>query len=272
MIFIRKRRAGFTLIELLVAAGITAAIVVMLGMMFGSLTSTTSRANQRTDAFRDARAALQMIARDLSGLVRNQRDATGNPITRPAAYLTLDNVYADPGAGNQQLFALIATKNSDPGDVCAVGYYCRWDDQGGYNYSLRRFFRKSTATFSAISGSPNYVPASVLYTPDPLNTKPPIKDDLLAAYVWNLQITVYDKLGAIVPNGYPYICDPDAVTDKPLPAALEISFKAMSAEAARTIIATKAAASVWMDESDITYQRLIAPHVYLFRTRVSFGQ
>ena len=147
MLLNRKTCAGFTIVELLVAAAITVLIVVMLGTMFGSLINTTSRSNQRIDAFRDARAALQMMARDLSGLVRNQRDATGTPITRPAAYLALDNIYSDPASGNQQIFALIATKNSGPGDVCAVGYYCRWDDQGGYNYSLRRFFRNSTATF-----------------------------------------------------------------------------------------------------------------------------
>src|SRR5205085_10890750 len=104
----------------------------MLGLMFGSLTSASSRANQRIDAFRDARAALQMIERDLSGLVRNQRDSTGSPLTRPAAYLALKNIYTDPGsvsvtADNQQIYALIAAKNNGPSDVCSVGYYCRWD-------------------------------------------------------------------------------------------------------------------------------------------------
>src|SRR5438067_9675688 len=114
----QTRCFGFTIVELLVASAITLGIVVLLGVIFGSITRTTSRANQRTDAFRDARAALQIMARDLAGLVRNQRDSTGAPVTLPSAYLVCTtgsntnpaNIYADPANGNQQLFALIATK------------------------------------------------------------------------------------------------------------------------------------------------------------------
>src|SRR4029077_6594974 len=75
---LRSRRAialsegGFTLVELLIAAVITVVIVVMLGLMLGSLMSSASHASQRIDAFRDARAALQMMERDLSNLVRTQ--------------------------------------------------------------------------------------------------------------------------------------------------------------------------------------------------------
>src|SRR4051794_28185218 len=72
----RATPKGFTILELLIAAAVTVVIVVMLGTMFGSLASTASRANQRTDTFRDARAALQMMARDFSNLVQVQ----------PAAY------------------------------------------------------------------------------------------------------------------------------------------------------------------------------------------
>ena len=85
---------AFTLAELMIATGITAIIVVMLGTMLGSLLNTASRANQRIDAFREARAALQMIDRDFSNLVPTQWNIktspvptpTPSPITRPAAY------------------------------------------------------------------------------------------------------------------------------------------------------------------------------------------
>src|SRR2546430_3573445 len=114
MICRRRPLHAFTIVELLVASAITLGIVVLLGVIFGSITRTTSRANQRTDAFRDARAALQIMARDLAGLVRNQRDSTGVPVTLPSAYLVCTtgsntnpaNIYADPTNGNQQLFAL----------------------------------------------------------------------------------------------------------------------------------------------------------------------
>src|SRR5205814_512657 len=93
------RKGGFTLVELLIAAAITVVIVVMLGLMLGSLMSSASHASQRVDAFRDARAALQMMERDLSNLVRSQWNPdpfttppppTAQPMTRPAAYFALD--------------------------------------------------------------------------------------------------------------------------------------------------------------------------------------
>ena len=263
----RPNEAAFTIVELLIAAAITVLIVVLLGSMFGALSSTAARANERVDAFRDARAALQMIQRDLSGLVKTNRDANDNPITKPAAYLTLQDIYSDPVTGNQQVYALVSLKNSGLGDVCSVGYYCRWDDQGGNNYSLRRFFRDSTATLTNLSKSVTYAPITDLYIPDAAGTKSnAMQDSLLASNVWDLRITAYDAAANVI--AYPYVCDAAAKPSNPLPAALEISFKAMSANAARTVVASGVGADVWMNEGDARYKRLIAPHVYEFRSRI----
>src|SRR6266487_845236 len=243
----RRSRAAFTLVELLIATGITVAMVLMLGLMLGSLMSSASHATERVDAFRDARAALQMIERDMRNLVRTQWDIrtspiptpTPIPITRAAAYFALKDIYADPataGNHNQQLYALVAAKTTvSSGDVCAVGYYCQWDNQL-HAYSLRRFFRDSAATFAVIQGAGSYAADSVLYVPG-------ASDAVLAAYVWNLKITMYDSGGAVI-NTYPYICDPDATTPKTLPAAIEISFNAMSPQAARAVMSVTSDPSV----------------------------
>src|SRR6266436_1578013 len=150
------RGGGFTLVELLIATGITVAIVLMLGWMLSSLMSTASHATQRVDAFRDARAALQVMQRDLRNLVRTQWTTPTQPQTLPTAYFALDNRYADPSTAsnqNQQLYALVSAKTTaSSGDVCAVGYYCRWDDQL-HAYTLRRFFRDSAATFTVMQGA-----------------------------------------------------------------------------------------------------------------------
>ena len=282
----RTTQHGFTIVELLIAATITVLIVVMLGTMFGSLSSTASRANQRTDTFRDARAALQMMSRDLTNVVHPQWEPdpfsvpppTGpsQPLTRPAAHLALKNIYQDPAAGNQQVYALIAAKNSGTGDLCSVGYYCRWNDQG-YGYSLRRFFRPSsdttstppvTGTYTTLSSTASYVSETILYTPDAVGTlAKDMHDDLLAQHVWNLKVTAYDASGAVITT-YPYVCDSSSTSATQLPKAIEISFWAMSPEAARTVIAVKADANTWMNESDPTYQRLIKPHAHEFRTRI----
>src|SRR4029077_17868711 len=162
----RHSRAAFTLVELLIATGITVAIVLMLGLMLSLLMSTASHATQRVDAFRDARGALQMMERDLRNLVRTQWTTPTQPQTLPTAYFALDNIYnTDPVAGNQQLYALVSAKTTaSSGDVCAVGYYCRWDDQL-HAYTLRRFFRDSAATFTVMQGAVSYAADSVLYVP-----------------------------------------------------------------------------------------------------------
>jgi type II secretory pathway pseudopilin PulG len=278
MIGHRENRNAFTIVELLVASAITLGLVVLLGVIFGSITRTASRANQRTDAFRDARPALQMMERDFSALVRTQWQpdpfavppptGSSQPTTRPSAFLALEDIYADPAAGNQQLFGLIALKNAALGDVCAVGYYCSWD---GNAYSLRRYFRDSAATHAVFFSTATYVPDTALYVPDPsANASPP--DDILARYVWNLKVTAYDSAGAIL--SYPYVCDPKststgtAATPTKVPAAIEISFNAMSAEAARTIMSLSTSANDWMDPNSTNYKRLIAPNVYVFRSRI----
>jgi type II secretory pathway pseudopilin PulG len=288
----RLPNSAFTIVELLVAAAITALIVVLLGTMFSSLANTTSRSNQRTDAFRDARAALQMMERDLNGLVRTQWEpnpfttpgptVTPQPLTRPMAFLALKDLYVDPASGNQQLYALIAAKNTGSSDVCSVGYYCSWD---GTAYSLRRFFRDSAATYATLSSpaptvavspvptptpTPVYISETNLYKPNP-SPSPTPTDEVLAQYVWNLKIRAYDRAGTLLP--YPFVCDgsgvdPTSPSGNPAPALIEISFRAMSPEAARTVIATGAAATVWMDDTSSFYQRLIKPHTYEFRTRI----
>jgi len=121
--------SAFTLAELLIATGVTAGIVLMLGWMLGALMSTASHANARVDAFRDARAALQLMERDLRNLVRTQwspdpftsptpTPGTVKPLTLPAAYFAVENIYNDPATGN---FTLL----SQTGRVVHPGTFAR---------------------------------------------------------------------------------------------------------------------------------------------------
>jgi type II secretory pathway pseudopilin PulG len=257
------RERAFTLAELLIATGITAIIVVLFGTMLGSLLNTASRANQRIDAFREARAALQMIERDFSNLVPTQWTPTPSPITRPAAYFALKNIYTDPEVGNQQIYGLIAVKAAGSptpsvGDVCAVGYYCRWE---GNRYTLRRFFRDSTHTFGVLQNAVGYAADSDLYDLNAADAR----NDILAAYVWDFKVATYDASGNLVTT-YPYICDQSATTPTLLPAAIEISFNAMSPQAARTVMSVSSSPADWMNMN----VNLVNPHTYQFRTRINF--
>src|ERR1700730_17403170 len=107
MMFVRPK-SGFTILELLIAAAITSVIVVMLGMMFGSLSSTTSHASERIDAFRDARAAIHVIERDLSHLVL-PRPAGG----QATAYFAINSDTSNTsGSYARHVYALTSTQNN----------------------------------------------------------------------------------------------------------------------------------------------------------------
>jgi type II secretory pathway pseudopilin PulG len=274
-----QSRRAFTLAELLIAVAITSFIVVMLGTVFGSLANTSGRANQRIDAFRDARAAMQMIQRDLANLVH----------ASPTAYLAIDDRYADPNTAttkNRQIYGLIATKNKSLGDLCAVGYYCRWE---GNRYTLRRYFRNSDelsadAAYFASSGrsvppwnliangAGTYMRSDKLYQPsdtDALTANPPtFKDETLASNVWDLQITAYKSDGTVDTTS-PLIMDPASPTTV-LPAAIDISFRTMSPQASKTVMTVSSNPNDWMDDTASNYIRLIKPHAYEFHTRINF--
>ena len=277
----RKQASGFTLVELLVAGAITTIIIVFLGTMLATVMNTTSRASNRTDAFRDARAALQMMQRDFAALVT----------VKPAAYFQIDTDLAGPDV--RQLYGLIATRNRPPGvapevvgDVCAVRYYCSWD---GRAYNLHRYFRNSALTIATIQsklsgGTVAHSDAGALYYPADAADEP------VAAYAFNLRVTAFDAAGLVVnktsdskgrdTTGAPYIVDPAGSTN-PLPAAIEISFNAISPVAAQTVISAtsgradayevwKAGAAASPNAGDkALYDNLIAPHVYEFRTRIN---
>jgi type II secretory pathway pseudopilin PulG len=285
-VLLNPRERAFTLVELLIATGVTVIIVVLLGTMLGSVLSTASRANQRIDAFRDARAALQMMERDLNNLVPTQwnPDPFPNPaplpcaasttsttsVTRPAAYFAAAPIWQDPndpysgGNPNAQIFALISTKSAGSataGDVCAVGYYCRWD---GNRYTLRRFFRDSVHTFSVLQNAASYAADSDLYDLNAADAR----NDLLAAYVWNFKVAMYDASGNLQTT-YPCLCDQPPATPAMLPAVIEISFNAMSSQAARTVMSVTSDPNDWMTPTQ-NYQRLVSPHTYQFRTRINF--
>jgi type II secretory pathway pseudopilin PulG len=280
--------SGFTIAELLVAASVSILVVALLGTMFSSLTRVASRGSATIDAFRDARSAIQLMKRDLSSIVVAR--PSGSPV---AAYFVIDTDNAGAlGAAVRQIDALVSSKNQPagvptptPGDVCAVRYYCGWDTNGR-TYTLKRFFRDSKSTAQAFQSTyPTYLDLTTLYK------QSATADEALAAYAWSLRVTAYDSSGNIItpmtdPSGYQtttaqYICDPSVASTNALPATIEISFKAMSPAAGRTVVAetvnNASAYNIWMagdngpnaSASDLQlYQRLIEPNTYVFRTRI----
>src|SRR5205823_59224 len=130
---------------------------------------------QRIDSFRDARAALQIINRDLS-----RANVNGD-----AQMLTLSNVDAT-GAFAKEAFAVTPIANDGKSDLCAVGFYCVWNATSK-TYSLKRLFWDSDTTVTNLAKSPADFAA--------LYTKATSNEEELAACAWDLRFapgTQYD--------------------------------------------------------------------------------
>jgi prepilin-type N-terminal cleavage/methylation domain-containing protein len=117
------RAAGFTLIELLTSIAILLILVGMLTAAFNTASNTWRAAEKDVERFQDARAALDLIARDLQQVIVNS------------------NIPFFASATNM---AFVATVNDDPAavDLAEVVY---WLDTNNFPYTLTRRFTKSTS-------------------------------------------------------------------------------------------------------------------------------
>jgi prepilin-type N-terminal cleavage/methylation domain-containing protein len=233
----REQRA-FTLVELLIAVAITIVMVALLGRVLVATTSVYRIADQKMDAFRDAKAALQMMANDLG-----RADISGNAGFLNLSQYSSDNSYA------KEAYAVFPVKNAGKSDLCSVGYYLDWD---GKTYSLRRFFKNSDIV----------APSLALSTPDfgalydrTSGTTP----ETIASYVWDLELRPGEGMSTVTLGG-----DPPSRWNW-----VEIRFKAMSVKAGQKIRQVSAVGqSTWDDPTSTAYQSYILPNEQQFATRV----
>lgn len=234
----RATRA-FTIAELLVAIAITLVIVAVLFQVFAATARQWQTSDQRIDTFRDARAALQLMARELSCA-----DISGNP--QMIALLNSQGNYAS------EAYAVAPIPNSGKSDLCAVGYYTEFDSTTKA-LNLKRVFKDSDATFTALAGdAPDF---TSLYAKAP-------NDETVAAYVWDLEFRPGLLADPVAPTAHP-------TTDWKW---LEIRFKSMSPAAARKIRNFGVTANTWSDPTSSLYKSLILPYEQQFVTRVFLRQ
>lgn len=267
--------AGFTLIEILIATAIVVFLVAVLSQILVSTQGIWRNSEARTDPFRDARAAIELMSRELALAVPHDR----------APVFALQNIYSQPNSQdntndsdgpvhNQQIYVLLPTRNVDANnpannssDLCAVGFYCTWNSTR-HAYILRRHFFASDATFTRLQGSGlpggvGPVSAGSVYNPSS-PTVSPAQDEDVAAYVWDLKVVPYEFNGGTLAanNTYPI------TYNSALPQFIEISFKAMSPQAARQLTAQGIGTGTWFDTGGTVYLNQILPHMHEFRTRI----
>ena len=149
------QRAGFTLVELLVSCVVCALMVAFLFKFFNATNGAWHSGTNRLDTFANARAALQMMERDISETTAvipvNVYPApspypgtysaptptptatpTPTPTVNPLPMLVIDRYPAPTPAFqsgdeiNQELYCLTDVPNSGTSNLCAVGYFCAW--------------------------------------------------------------------------------------------------------------------------------------------------
>ncbi len=184
------------------SAGLTVILVTFSVQAIGSVSSIWQRTEVRTDAFREARAALGIVSRDLRCTINHPRSTAGETVP----FLTLKRLYVDPASqaeANMQIYALITQRNGGRSDVCSVGYYSFWEPSRRC-YVLKRYYQDSDATFDNVKLARSrrllqeIKPEDIFFpaqTPQPRSGSAaahPIEDEVVASYVWDLKIECLD--------------------------------------------------------------------------------
>jgi prepilin-type N-terminal cleavage/methylation domain-containing protein len=148
----RSSTVGFTLVEVLVATTILSLMLLFLFSIFDQSTKAWQAGERKVDAFREARAGLYMLRRDLRGaLVEPETPMAFNQLESPIPF---SGVLAPSNVGSNLLFLTTLPLNAQGGgnvsELCAVGYYMAWmrsavgaDEAPSFSFNLVRYFNPS---------------------------------------------------------------------------------------------------------------------------------
>lgn len=201
-----RLRGGFTLLELMVAMAVLTLLIVMLMGLVDSATKLWRQNETRVDAYREARAALNVISDELRSMVAstNPHYFSTNPIGLSGQ--------VDSSADSLFFLTLLppsAQPSGSKSSICAVGYFRQWDKQnvnyGGVSakdptpvgYHLFRTFYSSDLTFSNLSQ--NQPPLKDLAVPTTQGQPAP---EILARNICSFELNYFTTNGASVAAKY----------------------------------------------------------------------
>jgi GxxExxY protein len=155
-VILSKKSPAFSLLELLVAVSVLSILLVVLLNIVQGATSLWRGSENKVEAYREARAALQVISSDL----RNTLASTNTNFFRT-------NISGYPNPTNLTFLATLplSSQNTNSlGDVCTVGYYLNYDNKspvagnnGRQSYNLYRYFVESNETFAKLTANASTV-------------------------------------------------------------------------------------------------------------------
>ena len=282
----------------------TMLLVVALMQVFNATASTWQHGEAQVDAYREARGALQFMARDLSATLQASYAQTSNtsattfkPSLPTLALQRYTGTAPDPdGPNNEEVYCLTNIPNSGASTLCAVGYFCQWmpDILPRINncpqaYALMRQFSDSNTTFLHIQTATQAGHSPLTFYDLFTRTTSPVQ---LAAYIWDLRFRIDTDLndqtapdgnagtppGPVDHSSPPRIYrgdDPTKPYPPRLPAYVEIRFKALSDIAGRRLegTGTGVTKATWKDTDagfvpSVPYRTIIKPNAQQFVLRV----
>jgi prepilin-type N-terminal cleavage/methylation domain-containing protein len=223
-------KSAFTLLELLVAMAVMAAMLVLLLNVVDSATKLWREAEGRMDSYREARAALGAMSRDLANLVPTST-AGHFLVNSNAVPLLTQSAAPDTKAAIFFLSALPSSAQdaaSNRSGVCQVGYFLSYGKSSGTlsapvnSMNIYRYLLSSDPTFARLTN------LSASSFPDDLATTGDVRVELIARNITGLAFRPFTAAGSLLT---PFT--PSAAT--PLPDLVEISLSAISQDAAKKL-------------------------------------
>lgn len=218
------KNSAFSLIELLVAMAVLSLLVVMMLGLVDSAAKLWRDSENRVDAYREARAALSIMSRDL----RNALATTNTNLF----LLNNDGAFAKAPAsaetnadraGAAFFLSALPVNAQETGknrsDICEVGYFLGFERLTGatnQTLNLYRFFMSSDDTFTRLGVNSNFVNVPLVGD----------SSELLARNVREFKVTPY----ALSNNAFVAFTP---TTNKPMPDMVELSVTAVNQDAAK---------------------------------------
>lgn len=226
-------RRGFTILELLVAITILSVLVVLLLSMLDNTTKLWRTNENRVESYREARAALNLIASDL----RSIYSSTNTNAYAPA----LPSMESTNSLGFLASLPLSAQGGTNKSELCTVGYFSGFGKSSVFNSSTQksgniyRYFVASDETFEEMT---NTSPDFFKNAPSDSGDVSPTGDglDVLARNIADFSVREYT-----VTNGT--LSAFTQSTNTPVPDLIEVSITAVNNEFANKIGA--ASQSAW---------------------------
>ena len=248
-----KKSSAFSLLELLVAIAVLCILLVILLDIVQGATNLWRTSENKVEAYREGRAALQVISSDLRHALAStntnffRRDISSYPNSTNVAFLAT--------------LPLSSQETNSLSDICTVGYFLAYDNKspvsgitGRQSYNLYRYFVESNETFAKLSDSSG--PADVL------DFDPSRQPEILARNVVGFKATYF------ITNGPGSFTTWTQSAATPMPDIVEIQLTAVNNE--RTMrFGARGASGEWDAFSGNTNSPDYLKNTKTFTTRIN---